>query len=255
MLPPNSVDVNACDENGERPLLRACRAGAYEIAQQLLKQGASAATPDGEEDSPLHWLCAFDSRHIPSIAAALVKAGGRLDCQTTAKVWEWESDEMATFASGTPLLRAISRNNQTAVRQLYQLGASLRQASKHAPYHTPLTLACSLHLGPTEVLRFLLERTPAYTPNQTYGPSLQRLPAFMVFNSPLQLAQLHGDGNILPAMAQTLQLLNKAGERFCDPERGFSLIHLAAKAGRRDLLDLLLSQEDERHEPRANLSF
>lgn len=262
MFRQHGFDVNATDERGETPLLKACRAGAYRVAMFLLRNGATATTEDGQEDSPLHWLLSFEDSQIPVIAKALVKAGAQMDCQSTAKSWEWDSDEIETFPSGTPLHRAVGRNRHAAVAWLLNLGASPSLMSKYEPYHTPLSLACSLGFsGPlagepssrtSSILSFLLDHLPNYKPNQVYGLSQRRLPSYLLLTSKPQLERLHGTHRVADALSRTLDTLIDRGERLSDPEHGYSLLHVAVKAGRDDVVSLLLQKYQKLD---ANLTF
>jgi ankyrin repeat protein len=138
--------LNSRNTLGQTPLLLACIAGEFSTAEILLEAGASAAIPDNEGDTPLHWLHAFEKPSIPSIAASLVSRGARIHAYSGRN--EKDAFSQKILAAGTPLHRAAAWNNGEAVRVLLDHGADpLRSNSGHGWHElsTPLWSACTFH--------------------------------------------------------------------------------------------------------------
>jgi Ankyrin repeats (3 copies) len=93
------------------------------------------------------------------------------------------------------------------------------------------------------MLELILDKHPDYRPNQTYGAvNPQRLPTFVLNTTILQRMQLLGMTLIRQCVCVTLDLLAKRGERFSDPECGYSLLHLAVSVGNIDVAKYLIEK-------------
>ncbi|KAI1061282.1 hypothetical protein LB506_011595 [Fusarium annulatum] len=77
-----SLEVNQLNDQGETPLLCACRAGHHGTVLWLTSNGATASAARNGE-SPLHWLISFDDQEIESVGPALIQAGGDVNGKTT----------------------------------------------------------------------------------------------------------------------------------------------------------------------------
>ncbi|KAI2999946.1 hypothetical protein CBS147346_7306 [Aspergillus niger] len=77
-----TLSINQLNDQGETPLLCACRAGQKNTVLKLLDLGsdASICTPMGE--SCLHWLLSFEDDDIQIIGKALIMAGAPIREQT-----------------------------------------------------------------------------------------------------------------------------------------------------------------------------
>ena len=138
--------LNSQNKLGQTPLLLACIAGEFSAAKILLDAGASAAIPDKEGDTPLHWLHAFEKSSIPSIAASLMNRGASI--HDFSGRHEKDAFSQKILAAGTPLHRAAAWDNGEAVRVLLDHGADpLRPNSGHGWHElsTPLWSACTFH--------------------------------------------------------------------------------------------------------------
>jgi len=113
--------LNSQNKLGQTPLLLACIAGEFSTAKILLEAGASAAIPDKEGDTPLHWLHAFEKSSIPSIAASLMNRGASIHAFSGRN--EKDAFSQKILAAGTPLHRAAAWGNGEAVRVLLDHGA------------------------------------------------------------------------------------------------------------------------------------
>ncbi|RKK64354.1 hypothetical protein BFJ69_g16774 [Fusarium oxysporum] len=77
-----SLEVNQLNDQGETPLLCACRAGHHDTVLWLTLNGATASVARNGE-SPLHWLISFDDQEIESVVPALIQAGADTNAKTT----------------------------------------------------------------------------------------------------------------------------------------------------------------------------
>jgi ankyrin repeat protein len=148
-LVKNGANINLEDGLGETPLLHACRAGRTQVAKFLLLKRASVRACGPCAETPLHWLCSFPTEHVTEIADLLVKAGSDFSAMAKHRAARGDSMEQQqfSFAAGTPLHRAVSRQAYKAVDCLLQLGASPTLKSSFAPFYSPLSLACSMNLS------------------------------------------------------------------------------------------------------------
>ncbi|KAF4498684.1 death-associated kinase 1 [Fusarium agapanthi] len=77
-----SLEVNQLNDQGETPLLCACRAGQHGTVLWLTSNGATASVARNGE-SPLHWLISFDDEEVESVGPALIQAGADINAKTT----------------------------------------------------------------------------------------------------------------------------------------------------------------------------
>ncbi|KAF5639668.1 death-associated kinase 1 [Fusarium sp. NRRL 52700] len=77
-----SLEVNQLNDQGETPLLCACRSGQHDTVLWLTSNGATAPVARNGE-SPLHWLISFDDEEIESVGLALIQAGADANAKTT----------------------------------------------------------------------------------------------------------------------------------------------------------------------------
>lgn len=124
------LDINIQDQLAyETPLVCACRGGHFESAMFLLDIGANPNAGEFGIESPLSWLCSFNSRDMSKIAQKLVDAGAIVDDGGTYTVRpdvrpilaDWEN---LMSISVTPLGRAVIMNNLEAVKVLLSHGAN-----------------------------------------------------------------------------------------------------------------------------------
>ncbi|KAF5548231.1 death-associated kinase 1 [Fusarium mexicanum] len=77
-----SLEANQLNDQGETPLLCACRAGQHDTVLWLTSNGATASVARNGE-SPLHWLISFDDEEVESVGPALIEAGADTNAKTT----------------------------------------------------------------------------------------------------------------------------------------------------------------------------
>jgi hypothetical protein len=78
-----SLEVDQLNDQGETPLLCACRAGQTDTVLWLASHGAKASVAARNGESPLHWLISFDDEEIERVGPALIQAGADSDVKTT----------------------------------------------------------------------------------------------------------------------------------------------------------------------------
>ncbi|KAH6991774.1 hypothetical protein EDB82DRAFT_553634 [Fusarium venenatum] len=76
-----SLTVDQINDQGETPLLCACRAGQTRTVLWLTSHGATASIEARNGESPLHWLISFDDEEVERVGPALIQTGA----DTTAK--------------------------------------------------------------------------------------------------------------------------------------------------------------------------
>lgn len=81
-----ALEIDQLNNQGETPLLCACRAGQTRTALWLLSQGAKASIVAHNGESALHWLISFDDEDIEKVGAALNEAGANPTVKTKASV-------------------------------------------------------------------------------------------------------------------------------------------------------------------------
>lgn len=140
------ADVHDPGPFGCRPLLFAARSGHTQALVTLLNLGADPGAGDDGNDTPLHWLCAFDDMDIELVVDRLLKHGGLVDAQAMAFPPDGDLEYAETeYVAGTPLHRAVSRNKIVAVRKLLAVGADPNVSAQDDPERTPIVLATLLH--------------------------------------------------------------------------------------------------------------
>lgn len=81
-----ALEVNQLNDQGETPLLCACRAGQRSTVLWLTSHGADASIAARNGETPLHWLISLDDEDIQTIGPALVQAGANADVKTSTFV-------------------------------------------------------------------------------------------------------------------------------------------------------------------------
>jgi hypothetical protein len=182
------LDINGQNWNGETALLRACRAGHYDIACWLLKTvkaDPTIATKLGV--TPLHWIHVFSADEALNLARLLRKSGANPNaiavsngsCNVEAEYW---------FFKGPPLIRAVAAGNEAAVCGLLAIGADplvpIRPGDEDS-----VTFAARRLRAP--ILKMLLKEVPDY-PVWEVGRSGYSLLA-KVIDCPVEYAaKIHG---------------------------------------------------------------
>jgi len=169
--------INQVNDQGETPLLCACRAGQVETVQKILELGgdASIATPSGE--SCLHWLVSFEDTHIEELARALLKAGANVR-QCTRKKIAYSifpaSIEVDFERPGTVLAWAVHNNRPHIIKVLLELAqdASICVFWLNEIPESPAPMELAAYSHNVECLRLLVEAMKEAKLGFTIGPFL-----------------------------------------------------------------------------------
>ncbi|RGP65952.1 hypothetical protein FSPOR_6974 [Fusarium sporotrichioides] len=81
-----SLEVNQLNDQGETPLLCACRAGQTDTVSWLTSHGAAASVAALNGEASLHWLISFDDQEIESVGPALIRAGADMNAKTVTSI-------------------------------------------------------------------------------------------------------------------------------------------------------------------------
>lgn len=115
---------NCMNRLGETPLLIASRSGHATAATLLLERGSDPRISTKDGVTALHFLSAFDDKHISKIAALLLQHGAELDkLSGSALIYKEMFDSPFGVIEGTPLLWAVAARNSCASQVLIDKGA------------------------------------------------------------------------------------------------------------------------------------
>lgn len=129
------INVNGVNDWNETALLMACRAGHTAVAQLLLDAGADPAISSKEEVTPLHFLAAFEDKHIRDIAHQLLRHNAPIEARSLrGSSYRHVLDTTFGDVNGTPLMWAVAADSVEATRVLVELGADpFDEAAKDVP--------------------------------------------------------------------------------------------------------------------------
>ncbi|MBU0514909.1 MAG: ankyrin repeat domain-containing protein [Proteobacteria bacterium] len=213
----------------------AARKCAPSVVGLLLGQGASLTARDRRGATPLHWAAAHGR---PETVRLLLDRGSRVNARD--------------YRGSTPLHRAARRGDPAVVSLLLRRGAHKYALDRRG--RSPLVWAKMNHRD--QVVRLLEGRPtapkpvprPAKTPPVTPAPAkpaLKRPVPPPVAGGGIIAAIKRGD---LKAVEKILQS-NPAAVRSTDPRQRATALHWAARAGKKDMVLLLLFRYNA--DPRA----
>lgn len=90
------LEVNQLNDQGETPLLCACRAGQTGTVLWLTSHGAIASVGARNGESPLHWLISFDNEEVERVGPALIQASADANARTTTMI-DYQTDFPASM--------------------------------------------------------------------------------------------------------------------------------------------------------------
>ncbi|KAJ5756002.1 hypothetical protein N7533_005545 [Penicillium manginii] len=210
------VDTNARNDNGDTPLLAACRNGKFPMAFKLVAKGARADIANMNDETPLHWVLnipdeafSFNGQTMNKLSImidSLLYAGG--DLEARAGGWVSRADSFSTlfWAGGTPLHRTVSRRNISASKALILKGADPTSLDKDGRT-SPLDIAMLHHNAP--MLRLLLSNC-SFNLNTHYGSGHTIYSKALSASSVLEMIIIHGK-EYPNAVNDTLDLLISRG--------------------------------------------
>ncbi|KAF6791058.1 hypothetical protein CSOJ01_14416 [Colletotrichum sojae] len=157
-------------EQGETPLMVACRLGRVSIAKTLLESGSDSSLVDSVGITPLHWLSRFSTDSLHTIARMLQANGGDPNAQSVAfDINEFlhshtiRPDATSPSLKWTPLQWAVAANNLAAVDALLEIGADplARAECKEGEAVQANALQMASMLCFSEILSRILEKPSA----------------------------------------------------------------------------------------------
>ncbi|KAL4795825.1 hypothetical protein BDV19DRAFT_362137 [Aspergillus venezuelensis] len=211
------ADINARNDNGDTPLLLACRNGKFPMILKFVTKGARADIPNKYSETPLHWILNIPSETIvhagmPGNMLTLaidmcLHAGGRLNAK--AEMWCSAGDyyNRLRWAAGTPLHRAISRRNIQAATVLLLRGSDATWVDGSEEQLTPLDIAMHHHNEP--MLHLLLDKCK-FDVNTHYASGHTLYSRAVASVTVLEMITVHGK-EYPKAVNDTLNLLIFAG--------------------------------------------
>jgi ankyrin repeat protein len=243
----SALDVNQVNDQGESPLLCACRAGQTEVVRLLLERGADASIATPSKESPLHWLISFDDADIEIMGGTLVASGADIRLRTTKSI------AYSRFPSGidvdhqqpgTPLNWAVHHDRPAIVKFLLDHAETAAICiDTVAPYPTPVQWAAYYHHA--ECLELMVEAMREEKLGFTYTTFLESATRSAdVFSMMLR----HGP-QYKVKFKETFDYLLKAtvGVTFSTGIGGFgyTLLYLAVSEAHDAVVEYLLSPEVE----------
>ncbi|ERF69389.1 hypothetical protein EPUS_05934 [Endocarpon pusillum Z07020] len=155
----SALDVNHVNDQGETPLLCACRAGQTEVVHLLLGRGADASIATPSKESPLHWLVSFEDADIEIVGGTLIASGADIRLRTTNSIAysQFPSGiDVDHQQRGTPLSWAVHHDRPAIVKFLLDHAVSAAICTDTvAPHPTPVQWAAHYHH--VECLKFMIE--------------------------------------------------------------------------------------------------
>ncbi|RSL41853.1 hypothetical protein CEP54_015694 [Fusarium duplospermum] len=251
-----SLEVNQLNDQGETPLLCACRAGQAGTVLWLTSHGANAsvAAPNGE--SPLHWLVSFEDEEIKSVGPALIQAGADANAKTTTTIaYQAEfptSLDLDRFQEGYPIGWATHCDRPQIVKFLLSNTADPRICSTSWPrVNSAMEIAAS-HLR-SECLQLMIDAIEQYNLEQGGGKQGGYTVSALIYQalygtSLFDMILYHGP-EYQQAMEATFNCLLSRTNRVACPQGygGFNqtLFYSAVSLARDELVEYLLKHGAE----------
>ncbi|KAL4868028.1 hypothetical protein BDV12DRAFT_197592 [Aspergillus spectabilis] len=211
------ADINSRNDNGDTPLLLACRNGKFPTVFKLVAKGARADIPNKYGETPLHWVInipnelfehgGMSGNKLSLAIDMLIHAGGSLGA--SAEMWCSAGDfyNRLRWAGGTPLHRAVSRRNLQAARYLLSRGADSMSLDGTEERLTPIDIAMHQHNEP--MLRLLLDSCK-FNVNTHYASGHTIYSRAVASITILEMITIHGK-EYPKAVNDTLDLLISRG--------------------------------------------
>jgi ankyrin repeat protein len=243
----SALDVNQVNDQGETPLLCACRAGQTEVVHLLLARGADVSIVTPSKESPIHWLLSFDDADIEIVGASLLASGADIRLRTT-KLLAYSrfpsGIELDHQQPGTPLSWAVHHDRPVIVKFLLDHAETAAiSIDTVAPYPTPIQWAAHYHH--VECLKLMIEAMREEKLGFTYTTFLESATRSAdVFSMMLR----HGP-RYKVKLKETFDYLLRAtfGTTFSTGLGGFgsTLLYLAVSEAHDAVVEYLLSPEVE----------
>jgi len=240
----NPSQVNNKNDDGDTPLMIACRAGNLPITDFLIEHGADCSIKNNLGESPIHWIWTFGTSSLPNIVSRMISKGADLNTIANESP-SLDPHEPYPLVGGTALHRAVARGNKGAVQELIRNGASVFQRGGPAFYHKgcrsnldPIQLACTWH--EPEILEILLDSAPLYPMNAEMDNDLGLLGFAIQCQSTHHRMARHGS-DLYTRFQETIDLLLKRGCTNVVDKDGLTALQLAVCSDSAEILEYILT--------------
>jgi len=243
-----SVDVNQRNDQGETPLLCACRAGQVEVAHFLMSReaDASAATPHNE--SALHWLISFQGEDVETIGLTLLACGADIRLTTTRNTSHSGFPggiDVDHQAPGTPLTWAVHHNRPDIVQFLLEWAQDPSICLTKAMGLYPPALGWAAHYHHVECLKLMVtaleEARTFFTYNELIAAAAHSADVFsMILRHGLEYkVRLEATFDYLLSKSKTIYFSTGIGSF------GNTLLYFAVSEAHDAVVEYLLSSDVE----------
>ncbi|RMJ10905.1 hypothetical protein BHE90_004482 [Fusarium euwallaceae] len=251
-----SLEVNQLNDQGETPLLCACRAGQAGTVLWLTSHGANASVAARNGESPLHWLVSFEDEEIESVGSALIQAGADPNAKTTTTIaYQAEfpaSLDLDRFQEGYPVGWATHCDRPEIVKFLLSNTTDPRICSKSWPRANSAMEIAASHLR-SECLQLMIHAIEQYNLEQVGGKQggflVTALLQQAVYGTSLFDMILYHGPEYQQAMESTFKCLLSRTNRVACPQGygGFNqtLLYFAVSLARDELVEYLLKHGAE----------
>jgi len=119
---------NQTNDEGDTPLMAACRFGQFASAQILLQSGCDATSRNQFGENALHFIWCFNSDEGGQLARQLLEKGAKADNVSRRTILANELD-VRPIVKGTPLERVVARGRDDLALVLLESGDALRPSN------------------------------------------------------------------------------------------------------------------------------
>ncbi|KAI1124851.1 hypothetical protein F5Y10DRAFT_20627 [Nemania abortiva] len=235
ILMASDGNLNLRNNEGDTPLMAACRFGQLETALYLLERGADATLRNDFGENALHYIWSLNAEDGCLLARELLAQGAKVDDVSERSAWASELD-IWPIIRGTPLERAAARGRDDLVLIFLESGEALRPSNGRLARHLlfwslafPNCTLLDLVLTAIEANRQYLDETlPSLTEGQwTYNGERRSLLdavcggplsySHRSYNIPIRLwlAACHGPQwkvTLQNVISRWVQFLNEQGD-------------------------------------------
>ncbi|CZR60275.1 uncharacterized protein PAC_10171 [Phialocephala subalpina] len=152
LLTNDLIDIDARNEDGETPLLSACRFGQSETALLLMHNGVDASIVNNLGENGLHFAWCFDTASSVKVVEKLITNGASLEAKSIAR-YVIPGLDLLPITSGTPIQRAAARRRLDLVLLFQEYENNIDPGNGNTARRM---LVWALRLHDTELLEFML---------------------------------------------------------------------------------------------------
>ena len=114
LLVASDENLNLTNDEGDTPLMAACRFGQLATALALLESGCDPTLRNSFGENALHFVWCFNSEDGGRLAREMLAKGAQVDDVSKRTVWASELD-LRPIVRGTPLDRAAARGRDDLI--------------------------------------------------------------------------------------------------------------------------------------------